>query len=92
MEAKAGCDVVKYAERYADRIAFMGNIDVTKLNTNDREVVRNEVLGKLERLHELNAGYVFHSDHSIPPDVSYDTYRYAVDLYREFAASHPCGG
>lgn len=91
MEAKAGCNVVEYARKYGDRIAFMGNIDVTKLNTNDRAVVKREVLGKLQALYDLGAGYVFHSDHSIPPDVHYDTYGYAVDLYREFASTHPCG-
>ncbi len=92
MEAKAGVNVVQLAEKFGDRIAFMGNIDVTKLNTNDRAVVKEEVLGKLSRLYDLGARYVFHSDHSIPPDIKYDTYRYAVDLYREFCATHPCGG
>jgi uroporphyrinogen-III decarboxylase len=55
-------------------------------------VVKEEVLGKMEGLYDLGAGYVFHSDHSIPPDIKYDTYRYAVDLYREFCATHPCTG
>ncbi|HPC45784.1 MAG TPA: uroporphyrinogen decarboxylase family protein [Candidatus Latescibacteria bacterium] len=91
MEAKAGVDVVALARKFGNRIAFMGNIDVTKLNTNDRAIVKAEVLGKLNALYDLGAGYVFHSDHSIPPDVTFDTYRYAVDLYRDFCATHPCG-
>jgi uroporphyrinogen decarboxylase len=91
MEAKAGVDVVALARKYGDKLAFMGNIDVTKLNTNDRTVVKEEVLRKLNALYDLGAGYVFHSDHSLPPDVKFDTYRYAVDLYRNFCATHPCG-
>jgi uroporphyrinogen decarboxylase len=82
MEAKAGCNVIELAEEFGDRLAFMGNIDVTVLNTNDRDKVREEVAGKVEALKRLGAAYIFHSDHSIPPDICYDTYRYAVDLFR----------
>jgi uroporphyrinogen decarboxylase len=88
MEAKAGVDVLSLARLYGDRMAFMGNIDVTILNTNDRGRVREEVVGKLSALYDIDAHYVFHSDHSIPPDVNFETYRYAVDLYREFCVTH----
>ena len=91
MEAKAGCNVVEYAKEFGDRLSFMGNIDVTVLNRNDRELTRREVLGKLNALHDLRAGYVFHSDHSIPPDISFATYSYAVELLREFCDTHSEG-
>lgn len=83
MEAKAGCNVVEYAQEYRDRLCFMGNMDVTVLNTNDRDKVRAEVVGKLWALKDLGAAYVFHSDHSIPPDVRYETYCYALELLAE---------
>ncbi len=89
MEAKAGVDVVELAQRFGDKIAFMGNIDVTVLNTNDRDLVKEEVKGKLNALYKMGADYVFHSDHSVPPDVDFDTYRYAVDLFCEFCKTHP---
>jgi uroporphyrinogen decarboxylase len=89
MEAKAKVNVIDLAKRFGRRIAFMGNIDVTILNTNDRARVKEHVLHVLNTVYDLGADYVFHSDHSIPPDVHYDTYRYAVDLYREFCAGHP---
>ncbi len=88
LEAKANVDAIAIAERYADRIALMGNIDVTVLNTNDRALVKEHVLGLLERLWDLGADFVFHSDHSVPPDIHFDTYRYAVDLFRDFCATH----
>jgi uroporphyrinogen decarboxylase len=88
LEAKAKVDVVALARQYGDKIAFMGNIDVTILNTNDKVKVKEHVNGMLEQLWDVGADYVFHSDHSIPPDVHFDTYRYAVDLYREFCATH----
>jgi uroporphyrinogen decarboxylase len=91
MEAKAGCDVVEYAKEYGDRISFMGNMDVTVWNKNNDELTKQEVMGKLTALHELGARYVFHSDHSIPPDISFETYTYAVKLYRDFCETHRCG-
>ncbi|HEY3397187.1 MAG TPA: uroporphyrinogen decarboxylase family protein [Armatimonadota bacterium] len=83
MEAKAGNNVVEFAKEYGDKLAFMGNIDVTVLNTNDRAKVRAEIEGKLTALKQLRAAYFFHSDHSIPPDVRYETYQYALEVYRE---------
>lgn len=83
MEAKAGCDVREFAREFGDRLAFMGNIDVTVLNTNNLDRVREEVTAKVTALKELGAAYTFHSDHSIPPDVEYGTYKFAVELFRE---------
>jgi len=85
MEAKAGCNVVELGELYGDRIAFMGNIDVTKLNTNNRGIIRSEIEGKLSVLRQRKLKYVFHSDHSIPPDVRFESYKFALEVYREFA-------
>ena len=91
MEAKAGCDVVAYAKEFGNKISYMGNMDVTVLNRNDHELTKREVLGKLNALHDLKVGYVFHSDHSVPPDISFDTYSYAVKLYRDFCETHSEG-
>jgi len=85
MEAKAGCNVLELSEQYRGRLSFMGNIDVTKLNTNDRDVIRAEIEGKLKVLRERRVPYVFHSDHSIPPDVRFETYQFVLELYRENA-------
>ncbi|MDO8587540.1 MAG: hypothetical protein Q7T82_10930 [Armatimonadota bacterium] len=29
-------------------------------------------------------GYIFHSDHSVPPTVSFENYRYAMELVDEY--------
>jgi uroporphyrinogen-III decarboxylase len=84
MEAKAGNDVVQFANEYGDQLSYMGNIDVTVLNTNDRQRVREEIVRKLEAMRQMRIPYIFHSDHSIPPDVRYDTYCYALELLREY--------
>jgi uroporphyrinogen decarboxylase len=85
MEAKAGNDVVAFAEQCDGRMAFMGNINVMVLETGDRGAIRREIESKLIPLRERGVPYVFHSDHSIPPTIRYDSYRYALDVFRELA-------
>lgn len=86
MEAKAGCDVVELAQQYGDRLTFMGNIDVTVLNKNDKDKIREEIEGKVRALKRLGASYLLHSDHSIPPDISYESYKFMLDVFWENAA------
>ena len=83
MEAKANMNVVELAKQYAGKISFMGNIDVTVLNTNNKPAIKQEIEYKLKELKKLKAPYVFHSDHSIPPDVRFETYKYALEVYRD---------
>ena len=65
------------------RTALMGNINVMVLETGDKDLIRKEVEGKLIPLREQRVPYVFHSDHSLSPQVTYDAYRYALDIYHE---------
>lgn len=86
MEAKAGNHVLDFAdamESHGRRIGYMGNIDITKLNTNNKDIIRAEVEPKVRGMVERGAGYCFHSDHSVPPDVEYESYKFAVELARE---------
>ena len=82
MEAKSGMNVLELARTYGNKMAYMGNIDATVLTTNDKEKIREEILPKLDGLREMRIPYVFHSDHSIPPNVSMETYEYALGLFR----------
>ena len=82
LEAKAGLDVVALKRQFKNRWAFNGNLDVRVLATNDRELVRREVLRKLNAA--KGGGYILQSDHSIPDNVAVDTYDYVVQLAREY--------
>jgi hypothetical protein len=82
MEAKARLDVVELKRQYGQRWSFNGNIDVRVLATNDRERIRREVLRKLNAA--KGGGYIFQSDHSVPDNVDFDSYDYAVSLVREY--------
>lgn len=83
MEAKTGMNVVEMAKEYKDKLCFMGNLDIMAFESGDRESIKDEVLGKLNGMKELKAPYVFMSDHSVPPSVTVDDYKYALDLYWE---------
>lgn len=81
LEARAGMDVRELAPQFGDRLGFCGNIDVTVLMTNDRDKIREELHSKLKAAMPYN-GYIYHSDHSIPPGVTLETYRWLLDEAR----------
>lgn len=79
MEAKANMDLRTLCPRWGDRLATMGNIDARVLSTNDRDAIEAEVKAKLTA-GMATRGYAYHSDHSVPPDVSWETYLFVIDL------------
>ncbi|MCP4639358.1 MAG: hypothetical protein GY851_02945, partial [bacterium] len=82
LEAKAGLNVVELKRQFGTRLAFIGNIDVMVLATNDRDAIRREVLSKLNAA--KGGGYIVQSDHSMPDNVAPSSYDYLVELVREY--------
>lgn len=78
LEAKAGLDVRQLKEQYGKNLAFMGNIDVRKMAASSAEL-EEEVRSKLE-VAMRGGGYIYHSDHSVPPTVSLQQYRELMRL------------
>jgi uroporphyrinogen decarboxylase len=87
MESKASMDVRRLAPKYGDRLSFFGNIDVMKMMTNDRATIEEEVRTKLAA-GMLKKGYIYHSDHSVPPQVSWDTYQFIISLLDKYGNYH----
>ncbi len=85
LEAKANMDVRELKQQYGDRLAFMGNIDVRKMADPDPRVIEEEIRSKLEVAKE-GGGYIYHSDHSVPPSVSLEQYHRVMELVREYGA------
>jgi uroporphyrinogen decarboxylase len=77
IEAKAGMDLVKLKRAYGERIALIGGMDMTVLETNNPALVDAELQRKLPAA-MAGSGYVLQSDHSVSSKVSYDTYRHFV--------------
>jgi uroporphyrinogen decarboxylase len=75
IEVKAGMDLLKLYKDFGDRVSFMGGMDVRVLYTNDRARIDAELREKIPVV-KGKYGYVLHSDHSIPDQVEYDSYRY----------------
>jgi uroporphyrinogen decarboxylase len=78
LEAKANVDVRELKPMYGDRVAFMGNIDVMVLGTNNKDLIEAEVAAKIPAAKE-GGGYIYHSDHSVPPGVDWDTYCFLME-------------
>lgn len=85
LEAKSGLDVVKLKEQYAERLAFVGNIDVRVLETGIAEAIGREVRYKMQA--GRGGGWVFQSDHSITSAVRPESYEVALRTLRESGES-----
>jgi len=79
LEAKAKMDIRTLCPQYGDKLAFFGNIDMMVAIGNNREEVEHEVVSKLQAGMSTR-GYLFHSDHSVPPQVSWETYQWIMEL------------
>jgi uroporphyrinogen decarboxylase len=78
MEVKAGMDLVKLKKAYGDKIMLMGGIDARTLISNDFDIIRTELENKVP-IAMQGGGYCLHSDHSIPDQVNYKTYKFFLE-------------
>ena len=88
-ETQFGLDITEVRRRHPD-LGMMGGIDKTALARG-----REAIDGELEKVpFMLERGrYVPGLDHGVPPDVSWDDYRYFYDRLREMIWKYPpCPG
>ena len=83
LEVKAGMDLMELKERYGDRMSFMGGIDVRAMAHPDPKVIEEEIRTKLPAA-KKGGGYIYHSDHSIPKNVSFQQYQRVMALVEEY--------
>ena len=72
----------KLKKIYGKDLIFVGNIDVMKMSGTNEEIeeeVRSKVLAAKE-----NGGYLYHSDHSVPPSVSFENYKYVMEMVNKY--------
>ena len=65
------------------KLLFVGGFDERILETNDHTIIRREITEYLTGMKARGARLLFATDHSISPRVHYETYRYAMEVYRE---------
>jgi uroporphyrinogen decarboxylase len=85
LEAKASMDIRKLCPRYGAKLAFFGNVDVMKMATNDLELIEEEIRSKLAA-GKATKGYAYHSDHSVPPQVSWKTYQAIIEMVKKYGS------
>lgn len=87
MEAKAAMDLRELAPRHGPNLSFFGNIDVRVMIRGQDDELEQEVSSKLKAAMPFH-GYLYHSDHSVPPQVSWSTYLrliHLLDRYGNYA-------
>jgi uroporphyrinogen decarboxylase len=84
LEVKAGMDLAQLVREYGRDLCFMGGVDVRTFFADDVGEMEREIKTKLEIGMSNPHGYVFHSDHSIPPQVSFERYTHVVELVKEW--------
>jgi uroporphyrinogen decarboxylase len=82
LQARAGMDVRELKPRYGGNLAFWGNIDVGKLSgpaDQCEEELREKIMSAKQ-----GGGYMYHSDHSVPPEVSFARYQWIMELLDKY--------
>ena len=77
IEIKAGMDPLRISKLYGDKISLCGGMDARNLVANDIAAIDKELKEKIPVL--MKGGYILHSDHSVPDQCHYETYRHFVD-------------
>ncbi|MCB9450678.1 MAG: hypothetical protein H6672_04520 [Anaerolineaceae bacterium] len=82
MEAKAGMDVRQLKQEYGRDLSFMGNINATLMH-GDLAILEAEIRDKIT-VARAGGGYIYHSDHSVPPTVTWERYRWMMERIRYY--------
>jgi uroporphyrinogen decarboxylase len=81
LSCKSGLELRRLKEEFGRKLVLMGNVDVRALARGgaslDAEVREKVLCGK------AGGGYIFHSDHSIPPDIKFSDYQRVADIVAE---------
>ena len=83
LEVKAGMDVIELKKDFGDKLAFMGGIDVRKMAHPDPDVIEEEIRTKVG-ITKVGGGYIYHSDHSVPDNISFQQYCCVIELVRQY--------
>jgi len=87
LEVKEGMDLVNLKAKHGDRIAFMGGIDVRLMADEDPAKIEEEIKTKIVAA-KTDGGYIYHSDHSIPNNVSFQQYCRVMELVKKYGEYH----
>ena len=78
LQANTGMDVRELKKKYGKDLTFWGNIDEMAM-TGTFDDIEKEIAGKIPAAMK-DGGYIYHSDHSIPPTVSLENYKHVMRM------------
>ena len=84
IQANTGMDVRKLKAEFGDKLTFFGNISEQSFKEGPK-AIEAELREKIP-IAMAGGGYMYHSDHSIPPEVSLETYRHTMAVLDEIGA------
>jgi len=82
LEVKAGMDLIALKEAWHGKLAFMGGIDTRLMSDPDPRPLEHEIRSKIP-VAKRGGGYIYHCDHTIPNNVSFQQYLRALALVRQ---------
>jgi uroporphyrinogen decarboxylase len=85
IEVKAGMDLVELKKSYGAALCFMGGIDVRAMAHPDPSVIEREISSKIS-FAKQGGGYIYHSDHSVPDNISFPQYCRVMALVEKYGA------
>lgn len=80
-------DIVRLKEEYGDKLVFCGGIDVRKLSEGP-EKAKKETIEKIKKV-AYGGGFIYHSDHSVPPTVSFESYMASLKIIKKYGRYRP---
>jgi uroporphyrinogen decarboxylase len=83
LEVKAGMDLVELKREFGKDLTLMGGIDVRAMSDPDPDVIEREIARKIP-VAMAGGGYIYHSDHSVPNDVSFQQYCRVIELVKKY--------
>ncbi len=82
LQVAAGMELRELIGEYGEELVLFGNISAAAMS-GPPEPLEAEISAKLSLGREYG-GYVYHSDHSIPPEVSFDRYQQIMQWVRRY--------
>lgn len=78
LEQASGMDPVRLRRKFGKDLAFAGGIDKLELSK-DRASIEKELYSKIPPMLE-SGGFIPHLDHTFSPEISYDNFRYYLEV------------
>jgi uroporphyrinogen decarboxylase len=82
LQVQAGMDIRELMPQYGERLTFWGNISAIAMSGSaggcEAEIREKIMFAK------QHGGYMYHSDHSVPPEVGFARYQWIMELVEEY--------